>query len=240
VPLRSDASKPLSLTERAIQDIRKAILRLDHAPGSALRLEALQAQYGLSSSPLREALSRLVADGLVHQESNRGFRVAELTAEELADLTQMRMLVEPPGLAQSIQHGDEVWEGRVVAAHHRLQRAEEGLAELQPALSEPWSIAHRTFHLELFSGCPSARMRRECTRLFDEAERYRWGTARLRRIPRKKDVEHAMLVEAALGRDAERATKLLRDHIEFAAASMKDILLDGAFQIEKPSLNSAG
>lgn len=218
------SSKPLSLTERAIFDLRAAILHLDHPPGSALRLDALQQRYGLSSSPLREALSRLVADGLVVQDSNRGFRVAEVSLEAFRELTEVRLLIEPETLRRSVREGDEAWEGRVVAAHHQLRRAEEDLPQRNPVLDARWAAAHQTYHFELLSGCQNARLRRECVQLFSDAERYRQVTARIRRAPRDKNTEHTDIMTAALARDEARAAQLLREHIQFTAEAMAEAL----------------
>ncbi|TAL01439.1 MAG: FCD domain-containing protein, partial [Rhodospirillaceae bacterium] len=209
--------KQLSLTEHTLNELREAILRIDHEPGSALRLDALQKQYGTSSSPLREALNRLVSEGLVTQDSNRGFRVATISLDEFRDMTEMRLLLEPEALRRSIEYGDDEWEGRVIAAHHRLRRAEEGKTSISPTLDEDWSTVHRAFHLELFSGGPSLRLQKQCASLFTEAERYRRVTARLRQRPRDKGAEHAAIMAAALDRDSGLAVTLLRNHIQSTA-----------------------
>ena len=216
--------RPSSLTEKALGQLREAILRADHAPGTALRLDALQRQYGLSSSPLREALNRLVSEGLVRQDSNRGFRVSTVSLDELRDLTEMRLLLEPEALRRSIAYGDDTWEGRIVAAHHTLRKAEEGQTLVGPTIDEAWSQAHRAFHMALLGGAPSLRLRRQCASLFAEAERYRKITAHLRRRPRDKGAEHAALMAAALDRDAARAAELLSNHIKSTFENMVDVL----------------
>ena len=237
---RPAQSKPISLTEKAVIELREAILRLEHPPGAPLRLDALQQRYGLSSSPLREALNRLMADGLVLQDSNRGFRVAGVNAAEFRELTEMRLLLETEALRQSLRLGDDAWEGRVVAARHQLRKAEEELPQVTAALDERWSAAHRAFHLELFSGCPSQRLRRECAQLFGEADRYRRLTAEVRRSPRNKDAEHAAIMTAALARDEARAVELLRAHIQFTFDAMIQSLLgDDVRPSQRRSLRSA-
>ncbi len=232
-------TRPLSLTERAALDLREAILRLDHPPGTPLRLEALQQRYGLSSSPLREALNRLVADGLVVQDSNRGFRVTEVSLAEFRELTEVRLLIEPETLRRSVREGDDAWEGRIVAAHHQLRRAEEDQPQVNPVLDGRWAAAHHTFHQELVSGCSSTRLRRECAQLFSEAERYRQVTARVRRLPRNKHAEHTAIMTAVLARDEARAVELLREHIQFTADAMSEALRTDEIRIDKARLRSA-
>jgi hypothetical protein len=76
-----------TLAEGAFFEIKSDILRSRFPPGYWLRLDELRETYGISISPLREALSRLIATGLVTAEGQRGFRVAEMSSENLIDIT---------------------------------------------------------------------------------------------------------------------------------------------------------
>ena len=227
-------SRAPSLTALALTTLREAILVGEHAPGAPLRLEALQRQHGLSSSPLREALNRLVAEGLVTQDSNKGFRVSEISAHAFEELTELRLLIEPEALRLSVLHGDDAWEGRVVAAEHHLRGAEADLDPIGTTLDKDWSMAHRNFHMELLSAAPSARLRRQCLALFGEGERYRRLTSRYRKRARDKANEHAELVAAGLSSDAERVSALLREHILTTANNMMAILSDDILRPPTP------
>ena len=83
-------------------------------------LSRLMQRYGFSSSAVREALSRLVTDGLVEAVDQRGFRTTPASREQLIDITETRVTVESVALQRSIEHGDLAWESRIVAAFHRL------------------------------------------------------------------------------------------------------------------------
>src|ERR1700752_1796349 len=83
-----------TLSTRAVALMRADILELRLQPGSRLVLDVLRESYGLGLSPLREALSRLGAEGLVVGEEWRGFRVAPVTEEDLYDITYMRREIE--------------------------------------------------------------------------------------------------------------------------------------------------
>ncbi|GAP36506.1 FCD domain-containing protein [Piscinibacter sakaiensis] len=210
--LRHDAQTPL--TEQAFRRLRRDVLAGTFPPGGKLKIDELQGHYGFSSSPLREALSRLAQEGLVRADERRGFRVAALSITDLADITRMRLMLDPDALADSIVHGGDEWEAQVVAAYHRLERIESKLGDGPVQLSEAWCELHRAFHMVLMGGGSSDRLKGWCASLFDQAERYRQASARMRQTARRKSNEHRRIMEAALRRDKDTACALLREHIK--------------------------
>ena len=80
-----------TLTDRAYQLLRNDIIHGVLAPGSKLRIEQLKQSYQVGATPLREALYRLTADGFVAVQGQRGFRVADMSLEELEDITNLRV-----------------------------------------------------------------------------------------------------------------------------------------------------
>lgn len=207
-------ARPLS--EQAYQLIRDRILRGAIAAGEKLKIDVLQRDYQISSSPLREALNRLVAESLVIADERRGFRAAPVTAKDLMDLTAMRLVVEPGALEASIKNGSDVWEAQVVAAFYRLDRIEQKIASGEKARDDEWTARHKDFHMSLVSACGSERLVELCSKLFDQSERYRRLSASLRQKPRNTSDEHQKLMDAALSRGST-SVLLLRDHIERTA-----------------------
>jgi DNA-binding GntR family transcriptional regulator len=214
------AQPGLTLSEQAFQRLRGDVICGAYAPGVKLKVDELQAAYGYSSSPLREALNRLSQEGMVKSDERRGFRVAQISSEDLADLTHMRLVVEVPALRLSIERGGDAWEATLVAAGHRLERAEAQLGEGPLLLDEAWSQVHRGFHMSLLAGCPSKRHLALCASLFDQAERYRRFSARHRVGSRRKNREHRRLLEAVLKRDADTACALLAEHTKSTQRSV--------------------
>jgi DNA-binding GntR family transcriptional regulator len=210
----SSTTSQTPLTEQAFRRLRRDVLAGVFQPGGKLKIEELQSHYGFSSSPLREALSRLAQEGLVRADERRGFRVAALSLADLADITRMRLMLDPEALADAIDHGDDEWEAQVVAAFHRLDRLESKLSDGPVLLSQDWCDMHRSFHMTLIGACTSTRLKTWCASLFDQAERYRLASARLRSTQRRKSVEHRKLMDATLRRDKDTACALLREHIK--------------------------
>jgi GntR family carbon starvation induced transcriptional regulator len=223
-----ESDRDASLVLQGYSALRTRIVRAEYPPGMRLKLEALQQSLGVSSSPLREALNRLAAEGLVEVEEGRGFRTAPVSIAALKELTYLRTLLEGDALRRSVTLGDDEWEGRVVSAFHKLQRVEnrnpEG-DESAAADPEDWSERHRQFHLALLSGSGFPGLLRMCETLFDQAERYR-RIAQLSGQPRKKSLEHKRLHEAALSRRADKAVALLSSHIQKTADRVLDVLGD--------------
>ena len=214
----------LPLSEQAYRLIRKAILIGHIEAGARLKMDELQRAYDVSSSPLREALNRLSAEGLVDLDERRGFRAAAISAEDLRDITAFRLNIECAALAESIDRGDVDWEAEILAAFHRLTRydsREVGQGELP---SEEWTVRHKAFHMALIGCCSSGRQLAACSSLFDQAERYRRLSVAWRKTKRDSVGEHRRIMEAALDRDAGRASALLREHIEKTSDHVAEML----------------
>ncbi len=204
----------LTVSERAYQNLRRDVLRGAYQPESKLKLEELQSIYGFSSSPLREALNRLTQEGLVRSDERRGFRVTAMSPDDLADIIRMRLILDISALRESIQHGDDAWEAHILSCFHHLEKIESRLPTGPVILNIDWSHRHRDFHAALVAACPSERQRSWSQSLFDQAERYRYFSARHRKTDKQKSNEHRVLMKAVLNRDTKTACSLLTEHIQ--------------------------
>lgn len=211
-----------TLTDRAYHRLREDIIHGSFKPGEKLRIERLKQTYDVGATPLREALYRLTADGLVNVQGQRGFNVADISAEELEDLTNLRVTLENMALTQSVQLGDDDWESRVVAAFHHLTKAEE---RDEPDISE-WEMRNRDFHLALVSCCPSNWLMRFHETLYDQHKRYR-NIARIHNNARRDvHAEHTAICEAALARNIDKLCEANEQHIRRTAEVTHQVLLE--------------
>jgi GntR family carbon starvation induced transcriptional regulator len=228
-----------SQIESAYWRLRQEIIAGALLPEQKLRIDFLRKTYGFGASGLREALSRLVADGLVESEAQRGFWVSPVSREELQDITLARKTIEVEALRQSILHGSMDWEGRVVAARHSLERFEMSMTEPLPEVIVGWERANRQFHMALISGCPSRWLLRFTELLYDQSQRYRHRTVLRRAIPRRGlSPEHTRIVEATLARDAESAGAALSTHIENTARTVETSIFGAVQDALKPAQKS--
>ena len=115
--------EPRTLSDAAFLRLRADIMTGALKPGAKLKIGDLVTRYEVGASPLREALARLSSDHMVVLEGQRGFTVASISREELADLARVRALIEAEAVALSIARGDVEWEARIVASYFRLQKA---------------------------------------------------------------------------------------------------------------------
>lgn len=218
-----------TLASRLTRSLRDELLRGAFEPGQPLRLNQLSERFGVSLSPLREALSRLAAEGFVIAHDQRGYQVAPVSVEDFREITQLRVLLESLALRKSIEQGDDAWEAALLAAHHRLQLLERRHAAGQAASLDDWEARHREFHLALISACRMPILQQFCENLLDFSDRYRRIFLRSRPLDRDIPQEHGDVLEATLARDADRACALLTRHLERTAANVSAALArDGA------------
>jgi len=212
-----DGTDAATLAGAVYQRLRADIISGELAPGYHLRLEALRARYGVGMSPIREALSRLATDTFVTAIENRGYRVAELSQQDLRDITEARVLIESDALRQAIDTGDEAWEAAIVAAHYRLTKVDGRLKDANSAMLDDWERANRQFHDALVSACPSRWLQRFRRLLQDQSKRYRRFSLQESASFRAVADEHAALMDATLARDSARAVALIASHIRATA-----------------------
>jgi len=144
--------------------LRREILSGALAPGTKLRAEHLAETLGVSPTPLREAFQRLAGEGLVVIEPQRGARVAPIDAPDALELYELRIVLEPLAMRESLAHTDAEHAHEVADAYARLSGPFDDLAA---ALE-----AHREFHLALLARCPNQRMLTLIGTLHDQSERY--------------------------------------------------------------------
>ncbi|MGW4061433.1 GntR family transcriptional regulator [Amycolatopsis sp. NPDC004747] len=204
------------LSEQAYERLRDAIMRGRYAPGQALKPQDLAKEQGVSLAVVREALVRLVGDGLADRLPNRGFAVPAFSDRRWQEVAEARRTVEPLVLRLSLERGDLEWEARVRATHHRLARTPPGEGR---HYSGEWAEAHRIFHRTLLEGCGNPVLLETFDRLWTASELARRWSAQ--RTPGRNHLaEHALLERTALARDADAAAEALTRHLTTTAAAL--------------------
>jgi GntR family transcriptional regulator, carbon starvation induced regulator len=209
-----DAETKLTLNASMLARIRSDIVSCRLMPNERLRMDALRQRYQVGGTPIREALMRLEAEGLVQLEQNKGFRVSAVSKESLLDLMRCRIEFETTALRWSIENGSVEWEANLLGAFHRLSRESKVDADDRKAISAKWSHHHRAFHLALVAACGSPTLLTIRGGLFEQAERYVALSIVSKAVHRDDVDEHEQIMRAALGRDIARALTLNRAHIE--------------------------
>ena len=221
IALSTSEASDKTLADRALRLLRDDILAARLAPAERLRIVELQRRYDLGISPIREALLRLIGEGFVVAEGQRGFAVASVSLEELHDLTRARIHLGAVLITQAIALGDAQWEANLVAAFHMLSRAPLPTSHEDLAATAHWNACHRAFHDALVAGCGSPWLLRMHTQMAEHAERYRhirmFHSVANAQLVRSIHDEHEALMRAVIERDVTRAVALMQSHLNNTA-----------------------
>jgi DNA-binding GntR family transcriptional regulator len=215
--------EPVPIARRTVADLVAARLRshiLSGALGDGmpLRQDAIAGEFGVSRIPVREALAQLEAEGLVRLERHRGAFVAELSAEDVAELFELRAAIEPALLRRALPR----------MTTRDLEAVATASATFETALSggnrDRWGELNWRFHEALYR--PAARPR--TLRLLREHNN---STGRCIRLHLGLEgsvslaqAEHRQLLELCRAREVEGAAELLTRHIEAAGNALVELL----------------
>lgn len=211
-----------SATQRAYTTLRRMIVVGDLKPGEKLKIDGLRRRLETGASPIREALSLLTSDNLVHRIDQRGFRTAEISGENFREILALRCTLEDLALRESIARASQEWEETVVLAHHRMDRAKaRGDAVFEDR--------HKEFHMTLLANADSPILFKFCSQLYDLNIRYRFlaGSA-LEYDRRDVGEEHAGILAAVLAGNADEASARLIEHYELTGAFLAGLLGSGS------------
>jgi len=194
--------------------LRADIISGDFRPDTRLKFADLTKRYGVGVGTIREALTHLTSEGFVALKANKGFSVSPISAEELMEVTELYIELEKRAVANAIAYGDDVWEGQIVSAHHRLRTIECRPWEERVARHSEWVSRHREFHESMVAACQGPWLLRLRSLMFDQLERYRFLTKMAPKgMGGQKRDEHQKIMDAVLERNVDKVTGLIDAHI---------------------------
>lgn len=209
----SEVPESDTLSERAASLVERDIIAGLLAPGARLGIVDLVQRYEIGATPLREGLSRLVSRGLIVGIGQRGFRVADVSRDDLLDITRMRTVVEIEALRLAITDGDDAWEAGIVSALHQMRRHIERTGNDFREGAADFDRLHKAFHTALLAACGSRRLLTAHSDLYDQAYRYRRVMMRGFDSGKKFVAVHQRLADRILARDIAGAQAMLSSHL---------------------------
>jgi len=212
----------LTLASSAYEALRQDIMEGRIPPGEKLQFDALRERYDVGISPIREALSRLHSDGWVSREEQRGYRVTEVSHQELLEIVRTRVLIEGVAIDEALRLGGTVAEEDLVLAYHRLSKERRLMPD--GTRNHEWEKRHRQFHMALVAGCQLKTVIQFAGQLFDVQERYRLLSAPNFGERSELD-EHRGLLEAYVAGDAGEVKRRLAAHYQVTV----DIVVEARF-----------
>jgi len=199
-------------------DILHGLIR----PGARLNLDSLRAEMGVGLTPLREAVMRLVSDGLIEAEPQKGYSVTPISTANLDEVSALRLEIEPYALRRSIANGGLDWETSVMAALYRLNRTERAPGDAK-SLAD-WEAAKNNFHFALVARCDMPLLIKIYRSLVSLNDRYRNIYLKAAGVQREVIEEHSAIAAAAVERDPDEASALLSEHIRRSTENLRRLI----------------
>jgi DNA-binding GntR family transcriptional regulator len=188
--------------------LHQAIITGELAAGERLPIEELAEMLEMSPMPIREALRRLDDAGLVDHVPHRGARVRELSIDDLREIYEVRLALEPLAVAHAAERftdADAEAAGEALARH---------ILAYETGTPQEIFAAHTDFHFALYNAARSRWLVRLITPLWQSSERYRFATPpRYRRRLAERRAEHERILAACVANDPEGAARELRGHL---------------------------
>ena len=208
MPVLAEASlQRSSLRDQALTTIRNALVTGQLVPGVIYSAASLAAELGVSNSPVREAMLALVDDGLMEAVPNRGYRPVLFTGADLAEIAQLRLLLEVPaaGLAAETNLGD-----RHATLLELVEVIEQTAADGDVAANLE---ADRRFHLILVDACGNRRLTTQVARLRDQTRLFNLRSLAVTGALVASAAEHRPLLAAIADHDRATAETLMQAHL---------------------------
>ena len=211
VPTESTKADDIALS------LEEAIVTGEIAPGAILRQEKLSEQFGVSRTPIREALRRLSAGGLVTFLPNRGVRVRELSREELREAFLVRAELESLATELAVPRITEQDLEQLEAAERRFTELTNALrgGATDPELPGEWMRANHAFHDVIYAAADAPyveQVAKSARRAFMGQVAWGAGVA-IDELYVRNDHEHRAIREAIAAGSAEGARALARQHV---------------------------
>lgn len=204
------------VSERIYLALRQEIMRCEIAPGTAMDATAIAARYGVSKTPVRDAMQKLAAEGLVNILPRSGYRVAPITFQAVHEILDMRAAIGPHAARQAARHATaaEIAELRAIVLEYA--------APLDVAAMQ--QIARR-FHIAIAQCSRNERIVSLSESLFDELERLLRFAIDFSVKTGEHSDEHTALVDAIEAGDGDRAAAIEAAHIQGSRAFLIDRLM---------------
>lgn len=203
------SDRPATTVEWTTEKLRRGILSGAFPQNAPLSQDDIAARFGVSRMPVREAIKRLAAEGLVLERPNRKAIVAALDAEDAEELFLIRAELECLAASRSLPLLSDAQLAAVDRAHRRLEEADPGA----------YTRRHHRFHSALYAAA-GPRLLALIDRHMMQAERYLCYERSRLPVTEEDLAEHRQLRDAALARDAEAAIRVLRPHIAEAGQAI--------------------
>lgn len=211
--------------DQVTSELRRRIIEGELAPGSRLQIDALRHQFGVSTSTMREALSRLLADSLVVSWPQIGFTVVSLSKQDCRSIARVRTVLETEAIREALSKRNDAWEAQLAGAFHLLSRADRRLIlDGDLATAADWRQRNADFHNAVVATCDNSYLMTFRRVVHLHSDRYRAllpeATAYATDVPR----QHQAIFDAAIAGRTEDCVEIMAEHINAAVQIIIDLV----------------
>ena len=198
------------------QRLRQEILSCRLRPGVQVRERQIADRYGVSKSPVRDALIKLQEQNLVEVMPRKGYRVARISLADARELYEMRMIYERESISRLVEFADD----ETLAGLDAFRKA-----PLDGPLDD-WIAYNRRFHSYLAQNCGNSRLARSAVEVIEQFDRLSFMSVSSGKELglEKRTAEHGVIIDAIQSSEKRRAITLLRDHLEISRRRLLDAL----------------
>ncbi|NCN69619.1 MAG: GntR family transcriptional regulator [Betaproteobacteria bacterium] len=208
----------MRMSDKLREKIEEQIATGDLLPGCALDEATLVEQYGVSRTPVREALIQLAADGLIEIRPRRGAVVASISPARLLEMFEVMGELEAMCGRLASRRMSEAERGELAAAH---QACEKARAKQD---SDAYFYCNERFHAAIYVGSHNSFLGEQALQLHRRLRPYRRLQLRVRNRMSTSFKEHETIVQAIVSGDAEGAAQALRAHVVVQGERFGDLL----------------
>ena len=206
---------PQTLITKIYSKLKKSLINGNLKPGEKLKIDSLKDKYNTGHTPIREALTSLVKDGLVEKIEQKGFVASSVSMKHFNEVLKTRIWIEEIAIKKSMENkkGLEEWEENLILLNHRLKKR-DWTEKYDPDNPDSWEMMHKKFHISLISRSGSDFLTKFCEQLYDQNLRFRFLLIKNKKNYFKRSVnkEHEDILNAVLSRDVDKAQKSLVKH----------------------------
>lgn len=200
--------------EKIEAELRHRIISGELPGGARLHIDGLRREFEVSTSTVREALSRLLACSLVVSQPNIGFKVAPLNRNDCIAVAKARELLEVETLRESIRNRNADWEADLAGAYHLLARADrQFIIEGNVDFEAEWRMRNQAFHAAMVAAGTNRYLLDYRRSINYNSERYRAFMPRVSQTAKHVPGQHKALFESAVEGRVDECVEIMREHI---------------------------
>ena len=184
--------------------IRNKIINLELSLGSRIDIKKLEMEFGVSQTPIRDAINRLIKDGLITERPRRGYYVIDIKAQDMAEIYDLREMIECYALEKGINNinSEEV----EILLNSAIEMQKE---PVQPRKPKKFRVADKELHRLIVKSCPNKRL----YNLYLQIHHFVEISQQLDPLYERSMQEHIELMQSILKKDTQKSMSILRTHI---------------------------